>query len=72
MRLASFAGEPVSLSGVLSVGLDHCLSFIRERLDAYRAQLRGAYFRDPVLNLLGLIDALSPEGACETELVHAP
>lgn len=71
VRLASFAGEPVSLGGVLCVGIDHCLSFSRERLDAYRRQLRGAYFRDPVLNLLGLIDALAPQGAGEKELVHA-
>lgn len=71
VRLASFAGEPVSLDGVLCVGLDRCLDFIRRRLDTYRAQLRGAYFRDPVLNLLGLIDALTPESAGEKELVHA-
>lgn len=46
--------------------------FIRARFGAYRAQLRGAYFRDPVLNLLGLIDALAPERAGEKELLHAP
>lgn len=71
IRLASFAGVPVPLSGALSIGLAHSLAFIRARLDAYRAQLRGAYFRDPVLNLLGLIDTLSPEGVSEKELVHA-
>lgn len=72
VRLASFAGEPAALGRVVSVGLDHCLGFIRARSATYRAQLRGAYFRDPVLNLLGLIDALAPEGAGEKELVHAP
>jgi hypothetical protein len=73
IRLASFAGESASLSGgVLCVGLDHCLEFIRGRFDMYRAQLRGAYFRDPVLNLLGLIHTLAPERASEKELLHAP
>lgn len=71
VRLASFAGAPVPQSGALSIGLAHSLAFIRSRLDAYRAQLRGAYFRDPVLNLLGFIDALSPEGVSEKEPVHA-
>lgn len=58
VRLASFAGEPVAMPGILSVGLDHCLAFVRQRLDTYRPQLRGAYFRDPVLNLLGLFEEL--------------
>ena len=42
-----------------------------ERLDTYRAQLRGAYFRDPVLNLLGLVDALATVPNNEKEMVHA-
>ena len=72
IRLASFAGEPASVSGgVLGVGLAHCLAFVRERLDTYRAQLRGAYFRDPVLNLLGLVDALATVPNNEKEMVHA-
>lgn len=59
VRLASFAGHalPLRPSGVLSIGLDHCVAFIRERLETYREPLRGAYFRDPVINLLGLIDS---------------
>lgn len=71
VRLASFAGEPVPLrlAGALSVGLDHCVAFIRQRLDAYREPLRGAYFRDPVLNLLGLVDSV--DMAIERETVHA-
>ncbi|MBI2773648.1 MAG: hypothetical protein HYX56_04045 [Chloroflexi bacterium] len=75
VRLASFAGEPVPLrpAGVLSVGLDQCVAFIRERLDRYREPLRGAYFRDPVLNLLGLVDAVARRPAqIGREIVHAP
>lgn len=71
IRLASFAGEPAPLGRVVSLGLDHCLDFIRARFDTYRAQLRGAYFRDPVLNLLGLIDTVASERATEKELAHA-
>ena len=72
IRLASFAGMPASVSGgVLGVGLAHCLAFIRERLDTYREQLRGAYFRDPVLNLLGLVDAVATVPRNEKEMVHA-
>ena len=77
VRLASFAGQPVPLrpAGVLSVGLDHCVAFIRERLDTYREPLRGAYFRDPVLNLLGLVDSVvqrTQQVEKEGEAVHAP
>lgn len=77
VRLASFAGEPVTLrpAGIFSVGLDHCVAFIRERLANYRGPLRGAYFRDPVLNLLGLVDSVVPrsqEMEKEGEAVHAP
>jgi hypothetical protein len=72
IRLASFAGEPTPLRGEgLSVGLAHCLDFIRERLETYRAQLRGAYFRDSVLNLHGLVDALATVPNSEKEMVHA-
>lgn len=72
IRLASFAGEPTPMSGgVLGIGLAHCLAFIRERLDTYRAQLRGAYFRDPVVNLLGLVDALAAAPTNDKEMVHA-
>jgi len=49
----------------------HCLAFVRARLQTYRAQLRGAYFRDPVLNLLGLVDALATVPNNEKEIVHA-
>ncbi|MBI4348329.1 MAG: hypothetical protein HY553_15920 [Elusimicrobia bacterium] len=56
IRLASFAGDPVPIRGVLSIGLDHCVEFIRRRLATYRDVLRGAEFRDPVVNLLGLLD----------------
>lgn len=69
IRLACFSGQTGSVGGgVLCVDLAHCLAFIRGRLDRYETQLRGAYFRDPVLNLLGLIDAL-PER--KKESVHA-
>jgi hypothetical protein len=75
VRLASFAGEPGPLRlGVLNVGLDHCVAFIRERLETYREQLRGAYFRDPVINLLGLVDspaAPSPMARADKERIHA-
>ena len=71
IRLASFAGEPAPVPGGLSVDLAHCVAFIRERLDRYRGPLRGAYFRDPVLNLLGLIDLLATVSNDEKEMVHA-
>ena len=72
IRIASFAGQAVTLpGGVLSIGLAHCVDFIRERLDRYEPQLRGAYFRDPVLNLLGLVDALSVATDTAKESVHA-
>ena len=72
IRIATFAGESTPLAGgILNLGLAHCLAFIRERLAAYDAQLRGAYFRDPVINLLGRIDALTPDIANEKELIHA-
>jgi hypothetical protein len=74
IRIASFAGEPAPLArGVLAIGLTHCVQFIRERLARYETQLRGAYFRDPVLNLLGLVDVLSavPEMKAEKESAHA-
>ncbi len=74
IRIASFAGQPAPLSGgVLSIGLAHCIAFIRERLEHYQPQLRGAYFRDPVLNLLGLVALLSavPQKEKEKESVHA-
>lgn len=69
VRLASFAGQPAAMPGVLSVGLAECLSFVRERLERYRPQLRGAYFRDPVLNLLGLVDELGAPAHRDTEAV---
>lgn len=56
VRLASFAGDPVPIPGVLTVAFADCVAFIRQRLAGYREPLRSAYFRDPVLNLLGLID----------------
>ena len=72
IRIASFAGQPVALrGGELSIGLAHCTAFIRERLDRYGPQLRGAYFRDPVLNLLGLVDALSADRPRTKESEHA-
>lgn len=72
IRIASFAGQPVNLpGGVLSIALAHCVEFIRERLDRYEPQLRGAYFRDPVLNLLGLVDALAAAPEMAKEIVHA-
>ena len=72
IRIASFAGEPAVLGrGVLSLGLEHCVAFIRERLARYEEQLRSAYFRDPVLNLLGLVDVVSPEPDKQEERVHA-
>ena len=73
IRIASFAGQPAPLAGgVLSIGLPHCLAFVRGRLERYQPQLRGAYFRDPVLNLLGLVDALSTAPKVEKkESVHA-
>ena len=72
VRIASFAGQPVNLpGGVLSIGLAHCLQFVRERLDRYEPQLRGAYFRDPVLNLLGLVDTLSASPETTKEIAHA-
>jgi len=71
IRLASFAAEPRPVAGAVCIGLEHCLAFIRGRLDAYRPQLRGAYFRDPVLNLLGLVDTLSGMARKEEEFAHA-
>lgn len=73
IRIASFAGHPIPLpAGVLSIGLAHCVAFIRDRLDRYEPQLRGAYFRDPVLNLLGLVDGLfAAAQQHEKESVHA-
>ena len=72
IRIASFAGQPVVLrGGELSIGLTHCIAFIRDRLDRYGPQLRGAYFRDPVLNLLGLVDALSAVQQLTKESGHA-
>ena len=59
IRLASFAGSTVPATGALTMNLGHCVAFIRQRLDRYERQLRGAYFRDPVVNLLGLVDAVS-------------
>ncbi|HEY6203910.1 MAG TPA: hypothetical protein VI056_12825 [Candidatus Limnocylindria bacterium] len=74
IRIAAFAGSSASLArGVLAIDLSHCVHFIRERLARYEMQLRGAYFRDPVLNLLGLVDVLSavPDLKAEKESVHA-
>ena len=74
IRMASFAGVATPLGRrVVSISLGHCVAFIRERLQRYQVQLRGAYFRDPVLNLLGLVDVLSvaPQIRLEKESVHA-
>lgn len=72
IRIAAFAAEPVALPGVLCIGLGHCLEFIRDRLGRYEDELRGAYFRDPVLNLVGLVDSLSPTTEVMKETLHAP
>ena len=72
IRVAAFASAPVPVGpGVVAVDLAHCLAFIRERLARYALQLRGAYFRDPVLNLLGLVDVLSAVPEIEKEKLHA-
>ena len=67
VRLACSSGAPVPLpAGVLPIDLGHCLAFIQARLMRYATPLRGAYFRDPVLNLLGLIGAIESVQTKET------
>lgn len=60
VRLASFAGHDRAAlpQRTLVVPLARCAAFIRERLRAYRAALRGAYFEDPAINLLALLEDL--------------
>lgn len=60
VRLASFCGfvdEPPD-PAVAVITLDHALQFIRERLDACRAVLQSAQFKDPALAMLKLMEKL--------------
>lgn len=60
LRPASFAGgagEPPTPAGLV-VPLNHIVAFIEAHLRKYAEILRGAFFKDPMLALLKLLDKL--------------